>query len=476
LKAKELNMAQESEDDRLAHLEQVIARLQEHIVRQQEQMTRQQAQITRLEAAQVPIAATAAAEPVEPARGDQRRGRVAHGGTRSRRALLKLGGAAAAAGVAAVAAGATELAHPGTAQAASGSFDSNDPNIPAVSATGTNGAWGVIAYSSGVGNRAIEGDGLTDAIGVAGHSVNSTGVNGLSSSGVGVYGTSSTSTGVNGLSTSGVGVWGQSISSTGVNGLSASGVGVWGESSTSTGVNGLSTSGAGVWGHSGSGNAVVGTSGSGAGVYGTSTDYAAVQGSSTNNVGGFFTGNRAALALGAGGAPGAPTSGEHFQGDIYLDSMFTVWVCSAHGTPGTWTRLAGVANGSKGGAITYLSTPVRLLDARGGASSGLVNRGALAGNEVFTFAVAGLGGSGIPSNAQGLIANVTVLGPSSTGNLSLFPAGGAPPTVASMTFGQPGVALANGVNVAIGSGGAINIQNQSSGFTPLVLDAVAFVG
>jgi hypothetical protein len=132
-----------------------------------------------------------------------------------------------------------------------------------------------------------------------------------------------------------------------------------------------------------------------------------------------------------------------------------------------------VPNGTVGGTIQYLSTPIRLLDARTSASSGLVNRGALAGNEVYPFAVAGLGG--IPGNAQGLIGNVTVLGPSSAGNLSLFPAGGAVPTVASMTFGTSGLFLANGVNVAIGSGGAINIQNQSSGTTPLVLDAVAYV-
>ena len=116
---------------------------------------------------------------------------------------------------------------------------------------------------------------------------------------------------------------------------------------------------------------------------------------------------------------------------------------------------------------------MRLLDARTSASSGLVNRGALAGNEVFTFGVAGLGG--IPGNAQGLIGNVTILGPSGTGNLSLFPSGGAIPTVASMTFGTPALFLANGVNVAIGGEGQITIQNQSSGTTPLVLDAVAYV-
>jgi hypothetical protein len=233
------------------------------------------------------------------------------------------------------------------------------------------------------------------------------------------------------------------------------------------------TNGIGVKGASNTGVGVFGVTNSGVGVNGSSDTGVGMSGLSTSSVGGSFQGGRAALNLGQGGAPGAPTANANNKGDIYLDSLATVWVCIGSGTPGTWVRLPSVANGAKGGVTTYLSTPVRLLDARTSSSSGLVNRGALAGNEVYTFGVAGLGG--IPSNAQGLIANVTVLGPSAAGNLSLYPAGGSAPTVASMTFGSPGLFLANGVNVGIGSGGAINIQNQSSGTTPLVLDAVAFV-
>jgi hypothetical protein len=87
-------------------------------------------------------------------------------------------------------------------------------------------------------------------------------------------------------------------------------------------------------------------------------------------------------------------------------------------------------------------------------------------------------GSGIPSGAQGLICNVTVLGPGGNGNLSLFPAGAPVPTTASMTF-LAGAFLANGVNTALGSGGGntgkVAIQNQSGANTPLVLDAIAYV-
>jgi hypothetical protein len=179
---------------------------------------------------------------------------------------------------------------------------------------------------------------------------------------------------------------------------------------------------------------------------------------------------------------GPPSSGGPYQqGESIRDHNGALWLCTESTGPtsafGTWVRVVTVPNGTLGGGTNYLSTPVRLLDARpGGGGSGLVNRGPLAANELYPFLVAGLNGSGIPASAQGLIANVTVLGPSGAGNLSLFPAGGAIPTVASMTFGSPGLFLANGVNVAIGTGGLINIQNQSGDITPLVLDAVAYVG
>jgi hypothetical protein len=178
------------------------------------------------------------------------------------------------------------------------------------------------------------------------------------------------------------------------------------------------------------------------------------------------------LAPGVGaGAPG----GTHAAGELYVDGTNVLWYCLANGMPGTWIRVSGPQAGTQGGAISYLSTPIRLLDARTSHGPALITRGPLAANELYGLTVAGLLGSGIPSTAQGLIANVTVLGPASTGNLSLFPSGGAIPSVASMTFGTPGLFLANGVNVAIGTGGQITIQNQSSDITPLVLDAVAYV-
>jgi hypothetical protein len=315
----------------------------------------------------------------------------------------------------------------------------------------------------GANNVAIEGDGTGGAFGIYGTTDSGNAVTG------GVPFALATGTGVAGVAQSGIGVAGSSIR----------GYGVSGRSDAAFGVLGRSTQDVGVWGETTSGNAgVVGKAGAGTtgnGVSGNADLGHGVAGVSSSWVGGVFVGPAANVWLQGHVGNGAPNTGTQYRGLIYADQSATLWVCIADGTPGTWVRLTGVSSGATGGAITYLSTPVRLLDARSGASSGLVNRGPLAGNEVYAFAVAGLGGSGIPSNAQGLIGNVTVLGPSGIGNLSLFPAPGPAPSVASMTFGTAGLFLANGVNVAIGTGGQVMIQNQSGGTTPLVLDAVAFV-
>jgi hypothetical protein len=445
-------------------LRQRLAALERLVSEQAEQLASQHAMIV----AQNQRLAALGAEPhvpVSPAPAGAAHDRDVPG-RRSRRTVLKLGGMAAAASAAALAGAASELARPSVAHASGGvpwqtggpvnadvltqvlpistysdpstldiRITANSGAAPAHPLTGANKA-AIAAYDTTVvGAKALYGD-----------SINGTGVTGIGDNAFGVQGISAGGTGVNGVSNTGTGVVGASSSGAGGSFMSTSGTGVVGNSNSGSGGSFTSTS---------TGTGVVGTSSSG--------------------LGASFTGGLAPLKLAPGGSLGAPGSGSHTKGEIYLDSAAAVWVCIDNGTPGSWVRLGAVAPGALGGIISYLSTPVRLLDARNGASSGLANRGPLGGNEVYAFAVAGLGGSGIPSNAQGLIANVTVLGPSAVGNLSLFPAGGAIPTVASMTFGSPGLFLANGVNVAIGTGGGINIQNQSSGTTPLVLDAVAYV-
>jgi hypothetical protein len=442
-------------------LTEQLAALAERLDQLERLTISQRAEIERLRAAPVappadrptPPALVVEAAPVaDPASSSVE---YTSGGGKSRRALLKLGGAAAAAGVAAMAASAAELAHPGTAHA--------------TTTTWTTGYFGVDTFTSVSGGnsfiyssplRLYSGGSSTGYSTLTLTTPMQAGLEAYDSNGnaMGVYATSSAGQGAHGETDSGYGVVGK-----------ANGSGV--------GVRGTSSSGYGVWGNTTSGYAgVIGYSNNATnGLYGTSASGVGVVAQSTSHYGGFFVGGLAPIFLSPGTGAGAPTSGGHAAGELYVDGAGVLWYCTANGTPGTWVRLTGVGSGTSGGAIHYLSAPVRLLDARIDSTSGVINRGPLAATELFDFPVAGLLGSTIPASAQGLIANVTVLGPSGTGNLSLFPAGGAIPTVASMTFGTPGLFLANGVNVAIGTGGQITIQNQSGGTTPMVLDAVAYV-
>ncbi|HEV2235851.1 MAG TPA: hypothetical protein VGR57_04235, partial [Ktedonobacterales bacterium] len=165
----------ESIEGRMARLERLVRGQQDVIARQQEriaQLEGRQAAAPAVSAA--PAGATTPAMEHPPLSG-------------SRRTLLKLGGAAAAAGVAAAAVGAT---HAGTAQAhfmTAGVFTDTGPGHIACSGTGSGGAIGVEGVSDstfGVYAQSSSGTALqgqsTNGNGTVGNSINLNGITGNS--------------------------------------------------------------------------------------------------------------------------------------------------------------------------------------------------------------------------------------------------------------------------------------------------------
>ena len=125
----------------------------------------------------------------------------------------------------------------------------------------------------------------------------------------------------------GKGVWGitEATDATGVRGEGDTGV--WGSSSR--------TGWSGVYGqHTGTaGYGIVGDgSGWGAGVLGRNPD----------GYGGQFEGGKAQLKLKLGGSAGAPT-GDHSEGEIYMDSAGALFVCVKGGSPATWEKVSTTA-------------------------------------------------------------------------------------------------------------------------------------
>jgi hypothetical protein len=205
----------------------------------------------------------------------------------SRRAMLTKAGAAA---VAAVAAG--TLLSPREARAAT------------VFGDGNVGVYGTGTLDGAVG---VKGDVSTDVAsgyGVVGYGKGNDYSGVYGNNGYGGYG-------VDGEGATGVYGHTPNDGSTGVYGKH--------EGATGYGVTGQGT---------GTGAGVLGSNASGAGVEANQSLY-----------GGKFDGSRAPLVLVPKGTKGRPTSGKHQKGEIYLDSVGALFVCTKGGTPGTWRHV-----------------------------------------------------------------------------------------------------------------------------------------
>ena len=78
--------------------------------------------------------------------------------------------------------------------------------------------------------------------------------------------------------------------------------------------------------------------GSGDGVYATGED-AAVCGVSVTGYGAVLAGGAAPLRLVPSGTAGAPHTGAHVPGTLFMDAHATLWLCVDEGTPGVWKRI-----------------------------------------------------------------------------------------------------------------------------------------
>jgi len=113
--------------------------------------------------------------------------------------------------------------------------------------------------------------------------------------------------------------------------------------------------------------------------------------------------------------------------------------------------------------------PTRLLDSRGG--NGLT--GTFGANTPRTFQVSGRGG--IPTTATGVTANVTVVNPTYSWAVFVGPVATASPTTSTINF-NTGDIVANGLTVALGSGGTLSATYMSfaGNTTDLVFDVTGY--
>ena len=135
--------------------------------------------------------------------------------------------------------------------------------------------------------------------------------------------------------------------------------------------------------------------------------------------------------------------------------------------PATWTRPrpAGTV-----GAMTDISfaipfvaiTPCRIADTRGNGFTGQAGGPALT-TAPRTFQISGTVTGvpvqcGIPSGADAVSFQFTIVSPNTAGNLIAWPAGGSAPTVSVLNWSAGETALGNGTIVPLSPSGAMSVQ------------------
>jgi hypothetical protein len=130
-----------------------------------------------------------------------------------------------------------------------------------------------------------------------------------------------------------------------------------------------------------------------------------------------------------------------------------------------------------GGEVTLLSSPVRIYDTRPGATAPIgAGTGPLAAGSTTTIQVTGtlVGGIGVPARARAVVGNVSAVTTTGGGNLRLFPAGVATPTVASISYAA-GQTTTNGVTVGLSATGQMSIFVGGSGTTHVTFDVTGYI-
>lgn len=163
------------------------------------------------------------------------------------------------------------------------------------------------------------------------------------------------------------------------------------------------------------------------------------------------TGSGAPLRLVSTGGAGTP-AGPSIKGDIWIDSNATLYVCTTAGTPGSWTRVTGVPAAGTGGAVNYLAQPVRVIDTRASSQVGPFT-GPLPKNTISEMGPFTGSPGNLPANIRGLIGNISAIGMSDQGFVTMFPGGSSVPSTATINFGPQVYAWANAFSVAVGTGG-----------------------
>jgi hypothetical protein len=219
----------------------------------------------------------------------------------------------------------------------------------------------------------------------------------------------------------------------------------------------------------------------GAGVLGTSDFGIGVLGAGATDLGAFGSGALSQLSItdNAGAAiAGPPASRPQYDFAQVRDMNGVLWLS---GVGGGWRRDNTVRVDNIAGTGPF--APARILDTRsslGTTNSGLGANQALQPGVTYIFGPF-TGTHGLPTDAIGIVGNVTVVNFTGAGYLSLFPGGAPDPGTSSINFGPPFASSgwANAFTLGFGTGGnagKVSIRLSNNAITShVILDVTAYL-
>jgi PKD-like domain/FG-GAP-like repeat len=150
-------------------------------------------------------------------------------------------------------------------------------------------------------------------------------------------------------------------------------------------------------------------------------------------------------------------------------TQLAVTVTATNGCSSTASKTVAIVPGPSCAKSFFLVTPCRVADTRN--PSGQSGGPALAAGAIRSFPVAGI--CGIPSSAAAVAINLAVVGPTSAGDLAVYPADQAAPLASSINF-RAGVVRANNAIIPLGFG-AISVKcDMPSGGTHFFFDVYGY--
>ncbi|HKA04565.1 MAG TPA: hypothetical protein VKD67_09555 [Acidimicrobiales bacterium] len=201
----------------------------------------------------------------------------------------------------------------------------------------------------------------------------------------------------------------------------------------------------------------------------------------TTGLGGSFAGTRAPLLLVPAATAGAPKTGPHGTGELYVDSNGNLYYCRSGGAPGAWVNLLVTPPPPVPTAASlHPVSPTRVYDSREAEPA----PGALSSGQSRTISVAdGRAISGgavtvpnlVPVGATAVAYNFTVTNTVSAGFLTVNPGGTIAITSSAINWSASGQILTTGSLVAINAAREITvIAGGPASATDFVIDVVGY--